>query len=346
MRRGAAHNLFLNCDSFRNFDPWTNGENADGFGGYYGLGRNNIFIGCRAWSNSDDGFGFDRALASIRLESCYAYRNGINIWAHPCFRGGANGFQIKHGELGQVVLIRCVAWDHGNTGFTIKSTSGAGLYNCAALRNRFNYSYWGIGGGTKAALRNNLFFQGSRSLGFGPSMDDQFNSWNTPPGVEITEEDFLSLDDTAFTGPRNPDGGIPKSDFLRLAPGSDAIDAGADVGLPFVDKAPDLGAFEYNPDENGKRGPKMLHQAVRDRDIKQIQVLLSEGNGVNEKDWLGYAPLHWAIYFGYPDVANLLISQGADPNLLSDTGRTPLEIAKAMEYDGLTELLRKHGAKK
>lgn len=39
------------------------------------------------------------------------------------------------------------------------------------------------------------------------------------------------------------------------------------------------------------------------------------------KDWLGYTPLHWAAYFGYPDLIELLISKGADPNIQSDTGR-------------------------
>ena len=33
-------------------------------------------------------------------------------------------------------------------------------------------------------------------------------------------------------------------DFMKLAEGSELIDAGIDVGLPFLGKAPDLGAFE------------------------------------------------------------------------------------------------------
>jgi hypothetical protein len=34
--------------------------------------------------------------------------------------------------------------------------------------------------------------------------------------------------------------------YFKLAEGSDAIDAGIDVGLPYVGSAPDLGAFEYD----------------------------------------------------------------------------------------------------
>jgi hypothetical protein len=39
-------------------------------------------------------------------------------------------------------------------------------------------------------------------------------------------------------------GSLSRSDFLRLAPGSDLIDTGTDVGLLFAGNAPDLGAFE------------------------------------------------------------------------------------------------------
>jgi len=342
---GAAYNLVLNCDSYRNFDQQTNGQNADGFNAAVHLGRGNVFIGCRAWNNSDDGFDFLWARNDLRIESCYACSNGENIWGHACFMGNANGFKLNQGEIGTLVLIRCAAWDHRVDDFIWFHPETITLYNCTEFDNKSNIGYWRRHGKGKVVIRNSVSFNGTLRKKIDPNMDDEFNSWNTPPGIEITEEDFLSLDDTAITGPRNPDGSIPESDFLRLAPGSDAIDAGVDVGLPFVGKAPDLGAFEHNPDVNGKCGPKMLHQAVRDYDIEKISKMLAEGADVNEKDWVGYAPLHWAVYFGYPDVTNLLISQGASPNLLSDTGRTPLEIAKAMEYTQLAELLRKHGAK-
>lgn len=148
-----------------------------------------------------------------------------------------------------------------------------------------------------------------------------------------------------ITGPRNPDGSIPESGFLRLAPDSDAIDAGTDVGLPFAGKAPDLGAFEYRPAGVRQSGIKGLHQAVRDHDVKKVRTLLSEGADVSEKDWLRYAPLHWACYFGYADLVELLIGKGANPSLISDIGRTPLEIATSMEYENIADLLRQHGAK-
>jgi len=45
-------------------------------------------------------------------------------------------------------------------------------------------------------------------------------------------------------GPRSPDGSLPILEFLRLRDGSQLIDRGTDVGLPYNGSAPDLGAYE------------------------------------------------------------------------------------------------------
>ena len=73
------------------------------------------------------------------------------------------------------------------------------------------------------------------------SIDDH-NSWNG--GVTVTDADFLSVNPAGIDGPRRFDGALPALDFLKLAPGSDLIGKGVDVGLPFLGAAPDLGAFE------------------------------------------------------------------------------------------------------
>ena len=54
----AANNLVLNCDSYENFDPANDGENADGFAAKLRIGPGNVFRGCRAWNNADDGWDF------------------------------------------------------------------------------------------------------------------------------------------------------------------------------------------------------------------------------------------------------------------------------------------------
>ena len=42
-----SYNLIVNCDSYRNYDAITHGQNADGFGAKFNIGPGNVFRGCR-----------------------------------------------------------------------------------------------------------------------------------------------------------------------------------------------------------------------------------------------------------------------------------------------------------
>jgi len=224
---------------------------------------------------------------------------------------------------------------------------GVILRNCTAWGNKINYRFeWNSGGAEEqqyCIFVNNASLDGRSRDSVDKEAESQCNSWDI--GLSLTDRDFLSLDDSKMSAPRNPDGSIPYNNFLRLVPGSAAIDAGIDVNMPYIGKGPDLGAFEYNPDETAEDYVKMLHQSVRDHDVKKINRQLAAGEEINDKDWLGYTPLHLAVYFGYPDLIELLVSKGADLNIQSDTGRYALEIAHAMAYPELEALLRKLGAK-
>jgi len=61
----------------------------------------------------------------------------------------------------------------------------------------------------------------------------------------VSHADFISTDTVGVRGPRKPDGSLPDINFMHLSKGSDLIDAGTGVGIPYQDLAPDLGAFEY-----------------------------------------------------------------------------------------------------
>ncbi|MHC4337228.1 MAG: FAD:protein FMN transferase [Planctomycetota bacterium] len=234
---GAANNLILNCDSYLNYDKATYGKNADGFAAKHGLGKGNAFIGCRAWNNSDDGFDFMEAGNAVRVENCWSWGNGQNIWKDPGFNGNGVGFKLGDGP-GEHVIIRCLVWDNAKSGFNIQgNTSSVTLYNNTAWNNRRNYFF---DDNNPHKLRNNVSLEGEVVMF--PGIDHQNNSWNG--GFVVSEADFLSLDDTAMNGPRSPDGNLPQTDFLKLAPGSDLIDTGVNVGLPFNGTAPDMGAFE------------------------------------------------------------------------------------------------------
>jgi ankyrin repeat protein len=74
------------------------------------------------------------------------------------------------------------------------------------------------------------------------------------------------------------------------------------------------------------------------------ELLISKGAEVNAKDNWDRTPLHRAVHSS-KDMVELLIARGADVNVRNREDRTPLWYAKYMDYTEIVELLRKHGAK-
>jgi hypothetical protein len=64
--------------------------------------------------------------------------------------------------------------------------------------------------------------------------------------VTADSSDFTDLSEAAASAPRQADGSLPFG-FARLVSGSDLIDKGLNVGVPYNGAAPDLGAFEVSP---------------------------------------------------------------------------------------------------
>jgi uncharacterized repeat protein (TIGR02059 family) len=128
------------------------------------------------------------------------------------------------------------------------------FYNNTSAFN-LNYGFAGRYGASTAGdqiFKNNVSYEnysGDYYVEAGMGEVDEYNSWNTPPGVIVNYLDFISIDSTGITAARQADGSLPDNDcynkFLRLAATSDLIEAGTEVGLDYNDAAPDLGAFEY-----------------------------------------------------------------------------------------------------
>ncbi len=88
----GADNLILNCDSYQNFDEATAGENADGFAAKLRIGPGNVFRGCRAWNNADDGWDLFAANDVVTIDNCWAFSNGKISGQNPA--GDGNGFKL------------------------------------------------------------------------------------------------------------------------------------------------------------------------------------------------------------------------------------------------------------
>ncbi len=245
---GAAYNLVLNCDSSFNYDPEEYGEDADGFGAKgptgslpgAGVGLGNVFRGCRSWGNSDDGFDLWYAGNAVRIEDCWAFRNGVNIWGDPRFTGNGQGFKLGQGS-GAHFLIHCLAYYNQHNGFDRNgNATGTFLYNNTGVRN-LEYNFRFDDNTYTHMLRNNISYLGTVTMG--SKANNTYNSWNT--GFSVSASDFVSLDANGLDGPRGPNGELPKLKYMRLSVSSPLIDAGIDVGEPFNGGAPDLGEFEH-----------------------------------------------------------------------------------------------------
>lgn len=275
----GSYNLVLNCDAYRNWDNVSEnqkGGNVDGFGGHPSSKGNvgNVFRGCRAWFNSDDGYDCINAYESIVFENCWAFYNGYSTSFASL--GDGNGF--KAGGYGQAPVVSglpspipshtvqfCLAYRNKANGIYANHhvQTGNHFYNNTSYRNGINYNMLSqlitkstVTGkdttldcpGVNHVLHNNISFRYSTqtettNLG---TCDITYNSFTPQSGLIVDANDFLSTDEALLVAPRKPDGSLPDVDFLKLKEGSDLIDKGLDLGFAFYGAAPDLGAFETN----------------------------------------------------------------------------------------------------
>ena len=259
---------FINCDAFNCCDyftdtapDWGRGGHGTGFSCYTELSSDGstYVTGCRAWNCSDQGFSIGSDCYVI-VNNCWSFNNNAYL------NGEGNGFKMgwvdNHYDENTILKVsNCLAAFNDGWGFHTND-EGHPVVGYMNIFNNTSYKngLWGFHIFNTAAansselhrvFKNNLSYGNSRGeIGVNP--DAQYthdhNSWDL--NVSITASDFITLDSTGLTGPRNQDGSLPLLGFLHLAGGSDLINVGTDVGLPFNGSFPDLGAFESLGNEN------------------------------------------------------------------------------------------------
>jgi uncharacterized repeat protein (TIGR02059 family) len=254
---GGDEIRYINCDSYQNADTKDGGNLANGFWSRVTGGGHIYYKGCRAWMNSDDGWdGFALGYGDgyIYYDKCWAFDNGE--WNG--IKGNGSGF--KTGLCGKAAiggiqrqLTNCLAFNN-ITGFDESQDVGSGysiphlIINCTSYNNSscgFNFQFGaGVDGSfSEDIFRNNISYNETVAFGWNDNTLDH-NSWQN--GLKVSDADFINLNPEQAKGPRQADGSLPIMTFLYLNTGSDLIDAGIDVGLPFTGSAPDLGAFELD----------------------------------------------------------------------------------------------------
>ncbi|XP_041486075.1 probable protein S-acyltransferase 23 isoform X1 [Lytechinus variegatus] len=92
--------------------------------------------------------------------------------------------------------------------------------------------------------------------------------------------------------------------------------------------APFASNIKKNPPGLDFAGTKIVDAIQNNWVYEQIvQVIQAQPNGINEKGWHGFTPLHRAALRGDPAIITLLLEHGADVNALNDYGETPVMYA-------------------
>ena len=136
-----SDNLILNCTSYNNSDPAT-GENADGFAAKLTCGEGNVFDGCIAYNNVDDGWDLyakesHGPIGAVTIRNSIAFRNGATTEGQFTEKSDGNGFKLGGSKIAvSHVVENCIAFENKNHGFTDNSNPGViTVRNCTSINN-------------------------------------------------------------------------------------------------------------------------------------------------------------------------------------------------------------------
>ena len=255
-------NLILNCDSHHNSDPlspsaYNNGDGLETPSIPYG--NTNTIRGCRFYWNTDDGMDCWHNEGNLIIDNCWSFYNGYipdTFTPTGGSDGDGNGFKlgsqvVDHSSEVLRTVTNCLTYRNRREGFGIQEAKcRITIYNSTAYLN----GSFGIVlvDGYVHTVRNCIAYGNGTYQGYisaVSTVDHNTFLYNGDANTNyiLADADFVTLDPTGIDGVRQSDGSLPALTFLHLATGSDLIDKGIYVGLPYNGTAPDLGAFEYTP---------------------------------------------------------------------------------------------------
>lgn len=238
-----SYNLILNCTSYDNRDASEN--NADGFAAKLTTGAGNIFRGCIAHNNTDDGWDLYSKLETgpiepVIIEDSIAYGNGTLTNGYKTkgdgngFKMGGEGLSVKH------VLRNSLAFGNNANGVTSNSDPVIIVENTTSVDNggaNFSFAYY-VSATPQFEARNNISFRTVPGIkdsypAYLASEDNFFyNGAATVNSAarELTAPDFKSVAMPAAIE-RNADGSILFGEYMSLTT-IGAINANIRFSLP------------------------------------------------------------------------------------------------------------------
>lgn len=136
-----SYNQILNCTSMNNYDP-DDGADADGFAAKLTCGIGNVFDGCIAYNNVDDGWDMytkdeTGKIGVVTIKNSIAFRNGFTEDNQSEARSNGNGFKLGgEGIAVKHIVENCIAFENRAHGFTDNNNPGGIiLNNCTSFDN-------------------------------------------------------------------------------------------------------------------------------------------------------------------------------------------------------------------
>lgn len=271
------------CDSLRSAVYPTPGSPGQNGGAFHQSNTGDAtaalyYYGCRAWLFSDNGFA-GQSIGYVEYDHCWAFNGQGDLSGDGCgFKYASTYGSNNTLDLGRT-LKNCISAMNASYGFSPNNSgdtpTAVRFINNTAYHNGYRGEIFGHGlvinthdtiddgvFGNAFILPyekyyNNISYDNELgevyvSGGITNLYHHEYNSWDTPPAVTLTDGDFVSLDWEEMLRPRKSDGSLPDIDFMELWPRSDLINIGYDVDLPYFGTAPDLGYAEYSP------GPQII----------------------------------------------------------------------------------------
>ena len=238
-----AYNTILNCSSYLNADKGY--EDADGFAAKLTVGQGNVFDGCIAAYNADDGWDLFAKVQSgsigvVTIQNCVAFKNGyiLDENGREINAGNGNGFKMGGDSMpGAHVLKNSVAFANKAKGIDSNSCPDIKVYSSTTFDNEsYNVAFY-----TNTAVNTAFVADGILSYKVSNKVAEQFKLLGTQNatdvkgvtnyyfdgsktvnnnGKEVSASWFKSLDtasalkDGGIT--RNADGTINMNGFLEL----------------------------------------------------------------------------------------------------------------------------------
>ncbi|MCD8326260.1 MAG: fibronectin type III domain-containing protein [Lachnospiraceae bacterium] len=249
-----SYNLILNCTSYLNADAGY--EDADGFAAKLTVADGNVFDGCIAAYNADDGWDlFSKAetgaIGVVTIQNCVAYKNGyvLDEDGNEVDAGNGNGFKMGGESIAVThTLINSVSFANKAKGIDSNSNPAIHAYSSTTYNNEnYNVAFYtssaantafvGDGvlsyrddGGTAEQIKplgTQTLADITKSTNYYYNYYDSSNQSMNSEGTVVTADWFVSLDtEAAISGgvtgtndtgvTRNADGTINMNGYLEL----------------------------------------------------------------------------------------------------------------------------------